>query len=179
MKRRRPEPPPPTRTLRVVPSAAVVVLGTFLVVAAWSALHLRDPLDHATGHAIAAVAAAAFFVLAVRYWPAPIPRAVTRAARLVLAAGFALFALAQGVEGVGAFDLNGGRAAPWLDDLHGIAMYPGTLGIVLVVFGALSSLLTVAAAKFNLLDSRWMLVAFLVPVTAVVLFVAGAFIFGY
>lgn len=172
-------PSPATRTLGVVPSAAAVVLGTLLVVATWSALELRDPLDHAIGHAIAAAAAAALFVLAVRYWPAPVPRAATRAARLVLVAGFAMFAVGQGVEAVGAFDLDGGRAAPWLDDLHGAAMYPGTLGILLTVFGALASLLTGAVAKRNLLDSRWMLVAFVVPVTAVALFVAGALVFGY
>lgn len=125
------------------------------------------------------MAAGVLFVLAVLYWPAPFPRAVARAARLVLAAGFAMFALAQGVEAVGAFDLDGGQAAPWLDDLHGAAMYPGTVGILLTIFGALSSLLTAAAAKLNLLDSRWMLVALVVPVTAITLFVVGALVFGY
>ncbi len=97
----------------------------------------------------------------------------------MLVAGFAMFAVAQAVEGVGPFDLDGGRAVPWLDDLHGAALYPGTFGVLLVIFGALSSLLTGAAARRDLLDSHWVLLALLIPATAVALFVIGAIVFGY
>lgn len=138
--------------------------------AALSAIDLREPIDHGISHAIAAAASAAFFVLAVQYWRPPVPGALSRVARLLLVAGFGVFALGQALETAGAI---------WLDVLHGLAQYPAILGVLLTILGGLSSLVIAAAARLNLLDSRWMPVALVVPVAAVVLFVVGAFVFGY
>lgn len=153
-----------------VASSAVVVVVTAGVMGALSAMDLRDPFDHGIGHAVGAAAAAALLVLALRYWQPPIHGVVGRAARLVLVAGFGVFAVGQALEMVGAF---------WLDGVHDLALYPATLGLLLTMLGALSSLVVAAAARLNFLDSRWMPVALAVPVTAVVLFVVGAFVFGY
>lgn len=158
-----------TRTLNVASGAAVVVVAA-VVMGALSAMDLRDPFDHGIGHAVGAAAAAALLVLAVRYWRPPVAGAVGRAARLVLVAGFGLFAVGQALEMVGAF---------WIDGVHDLALYPATLGLLLTMLGAMSSLVVAAAARLNLLDSRWMPVALAVPVAAVALFVVGAFVFGY
>jgi hypothetical protein len=158
------------RTLTIASSAAVVVVPAVVGMGVLSAMDLRDPFDHGIGHAVGAAAATVLLVLALRYWRPPVAGAVSRAARLVLVAGFGVFAVGQALEMVGAF---------WLDGVHSLALYPATLGLLLTMLGALSSMVVAAAARLNLLDSRWTRVALVVPVAAVVLFVVGAFVFGY
>lgn len=94
------------------------------------------PFDHGTGHAVGAAAAATLLVLALRYWSRRrVPRALSRAARLVLVAGFDVSAVGQALEMVEAF---------WLDGVHDLALYPATLGLLLTMLGGLSSLVVAA-----------------------------------
>jgi len=162
-----------------VPS--VIAVSTAVAVAAilLGTLDLRDPWDHAPGHAIVALAAAAFLILALRHWPAPTGGGAGRVARLVMVAGFGVSATGQALEAAGAFGREDGRFWSRLADLHGAAAYVGAAGLLLTIFGVLSAVVVAAAARTRLLGSRWMHLAWALPGAAVFLFVLGAVVFGY
>jgi len=166
-------------TARVVPSVIAVSAAVALASIILARLDLRDPWDHAPGHATVAVAAAALLILALRHWPAPTGGGAGRVARLVLIAGFGVTATGQALEAVGAFGREDGRFWSRLADLHGAAMYVGTSGLLLTIFGVLSAAVVATAARTKLLGSRWMHLAWALPGAAVFLFVIGAVVFGY
>lgn len=170
---------PALGTVRVAPSLIAVSTAVALAAIVLATLDLRDPWDHAPGHAIVASAAAALLILALRHWPAPTGGKSGRVARLVLMAGFGVSATAQALEAAGAFGREDGRSSSRLADLHAAAAYVGTSGLLLMIFGMLSAVVVAAAARTNVLGSRWMPLAWALPGAAVFLFVVGAVVFGY
>ena len=166
-------------TARVAPSVIAVSVAVALASIVLATLDLRDPWDHAPGHATVALGAAALLILALRHWPAPTGGGAGRVARLVLVAGFGVSATGQALEAAGAFGREDGRFWSRLADLHGAAAYVGTSGLLLIIFGVLSAAVVAAAARTNLLGSRWMHLAWALPGAAILLFVLGAVVFGY
>ena len=156
------------------------VLGVAGVLAfGLSRMNLDDPWAHPSIHLLAAAAASALLVLALRFWTPPFSRWIARVARFVLVGGFAILALGQGLEAVGAFGYDGNRAISSLAVLHGIAVYVGAAGLLLTMLGALLSVVVAAGTRFNLLDSPWFKAGLGLAVVGVVLFLVGGVVFGY
>lgn len=155
--------------------AAFVLLGLLL-----SRLGLPDPWNHAALHAVFGGAALALFALIRSRWPAPLPHPAARPVRMVLMVGLAVLSLGQGLEGAGAFGFRGdAEFIPGLAQMHDIGLIIGTVGLLLAMLGGLLTVVVSVAARYDMLNSRWLKVGMAMAVASVVLFVIGGFIFGY
>ena len=171
--------PSPRRQYNALISASIVLLVMGILLFGVSRLNLDDPWAHSSVHLLAAAAASALLILAIRFWAPPLDRGVARAARAVLVGGFAILAVGQGLEGVGAFGYPGNPQISSLEGVHDVAIYIGTAGLLLTMLGAFLSIVVAGAARLNLLDSRWFKAGVVLAVVGVVLFVVGAMVFGY
>ena len=90
-----------------------------------------------------------------------------------------IFASGQLLEAVGAWGYDENERVSSLADVHDGAVYVGVAGLSLTMLGLLMSVIVAGAARFELLESRWMPVAMGLAVLAAVAFVIGGIIFGY
>lgn len=144
-----------------------------------SRLGLGDPWDHAPGHAVMAVAAVLLLVLVNWRWPRPLAHPASRMARLVLMVGLGTLGLGQALESAGAFGFSGNRQISRLATLHDFGLNVGVVGLLLTMLGAVLTAIVGVAARYNLLGTKWLTVGVGIAVAAVILFIIGAFVFGY
>jgi hypothetical protein len=137
-------PQPPLDTLRTVAFtvALVTAVGTVVLVALspwWGG-------NHARGHAVVALGAAALALLAARRWTLPhVPP--ERLARLLLVGALLLVATAQLIEGIGAHGLDAAHDA-------GVAL--GRIAFPLALLGVVGGLaVALARSRQGGTPGRW------------------------
>lgn len=120
-------------------------------------------------------------VLMWRRWPSPGAEMASRLARGTLLAGLSASSVGLLVEAAGAFGYtaDGVDRANSLAELHdiGVALWP--LGFVLMLAGAIMTGGVWLAARRGAAGSWIATAAAVLAVTAAVLFIAGALVFGY
>lgn len=87
--------------------------------------------------------------------------------------------LGQALESAGAFGFSGNRQISRLATLHDVALNVGVAGLLLTMLGAVLTAIVAVAARYNLLETKWLTVGVGIAVAAVILFIIGAFVFGY